>query len=148
MIVFCPNYGFESVKNALHAAWMWAFGMRFHSRRSADFNASILRYFLVTLLFKMPQIEKFNGFAFGEFAGHCVEEMKCGTLFFSHFWLTSALWDGAESCWNVHGRRPKCLHAQGFNTASTTVSRYMVAFILTPRSKNTSGERSSAVTAA
>ena len=60
----------------------------------------------------MPQAQKFNGLRSGDFGGHCAVEMKRGTTFLSHSWLTRADCGGAKSCWNVHDLRLKCLSAQ------------------------------------
>ena len=40
-----------------------------------------------------------------------------------HSCLTRAECDGAESCWNVHGLRPRCLSAHAFNTVFKTFSQ-------------------------
>lgn len=99
-------------KNELQAARMWSCGILALSCLSASFSTSILACFLVfTLLFKIDQMEKSIGFAFDEFESHCMDKMNFGTLFFNHSWFTLALRDGAESCSNVHGLRPKCLLA-------------------------------------
>ena len=57
------------------------------------------------------------------FGGHCAVEIKRGNCFLNHSCLTHAECSGAQSCWIVHGLRPKCLSSQYFNTVFKTFSR-------------------------
>lgn len=120
MATFGINYSFETVNKCIVCCTnvgLWN-ALSFPAKYCLE--RVCLWYLLVlTLAFKIPQIEKSNGFASEEFDSYWnAEEIKCGTLFCSHSWFARALWDSAESYWNVHGLRPKCLHAQGFNTVS------------------------------
>ena len=46
--------------------------------------------------------------------------MKQKTLFKKNNFLARVKCDGAESCWNLHGLRSKCLSTLGFITAFKT----------------------------
>ena len=119
-----PSNSRQSHQRPSKAARKWLCGILAHSRLSAVLRWSTLCYFLVrTLLSKMPQTQKSNGLRSEDFGGYCEVEMKRGTSILSHTWLTLANCGGAESYWNVHEMRPKCLSAQDFNTIFKTFSR-------------------------
>ena len=95
----------------------------FLAKRRLQMIGTLVFFLVRTLLSKMPQAQKSNGLRSEDFGGHCAAEIKRGTFFLSHSWLTCAECGGAEICWNVHSLRPKCLSAQGFNTVFKTFSR-------------------------
>ena len=86
MATFGTNYGLQTADKAVTGCTKVA--LRFYGPLPVKQMIDTLVFFSQKLTLKIPQAQKSNALRSGDFGGHCAVEMKRGTSFLSHSWLT------------------------------------------------------------